>query len=304
MKKAFIKQLIEMAKKDKDIYLIVGDLGFNLVEPFKKEFPDRFINAGIAEQNMIGVAAGLALSGKKVFVYSIIPFLTMRAFEQIRNDLCYQELNVVLVGYGAGFTYGTAGSSHHALCDISIMRSLPNMTILSPYDNNETKMCITESINEKGPVYIRLGKAGEEIDNGAFYGISKFITPDEKCDVLILTTGQIADECLDAQIALNSMQINIAVGIIHKLKPIDKQFIKDVLSKYKYVIVVEEHSIIGGLGTIVSEIISEKKINIKLIKLGIDDKFVHEVGSQEYLRDKYGINGEGITDRIVVELKL
>jgi len=296
MKKAFIEQLVEMARKDKDIYLISGELGFNLVEPFQKEFPDRFINAGIAEQNMIGVAAGLALSGKKVFVYSIIPFLTMRAFEQIRNDLCYQKLNVVLVGYGAGFTYGTAGSSHHALCDISIMRSLPNMTVLSPYDVNQTKMCVKNSLKEKGPVYIRLGKAGTMMEHHE-YGIPKEICLDNS-KIVIISTGQISDECMDVQTTLNSQGHNIDFVMIHKLKPLSTHFLKKYID-YDYIITVEEHNIIGGLGSIIAEILAEIDCNAKLIRFGVNDEFAHKIGSQKYLRNKYKLDHESLLKEVL-----
>lgn len=296
LKKKFIEQLVEMARKDKDIYLITGDLGFNLVEPFEKEFPDRFINAGIAEQNMIGVAAGLALSGKKVFVYSIIPFLTMRAFEQIRNDLCYQKLNVVLVGYGAGFTYGTAGSSHHALCDISIMRSLPNMTILSPYDVNQTKMCVKNSLKEKGPVYIRLGKAGTKMEKHN-YGIPKEISMG-KSKIVIISTGQICDECIDMQMVLNSQGYNVDFVMLHKLKPLSTYFLKRYLD-YDYIITVEEHSIIGGLGSIIAETLAEIDCKAKLIRFGVNDEFAHEIGSQKYLRKKYKLDGESLLKEVL-----
>jgi len=150
MRKAFINTLIKEAEKDKRIFLLTGDLGFSVLEEFQKKFPDRFFDMGVAEQNMIGVAAGLALSGKIVFAYSIVPFVTMRCFEQIRNDLCYQNLNVRLIGIGGGVAYGTAGATHYALEDVSIMRSLVNMTVISPGDPKETEMAVRFSIKHKG----------------------------------------------------------------------------------------------------------------------------------------------------------
>ena len=159
MRKAFIKKLIELARKDSDIYLLTGDLGFSVLESFQREFPERFINIGISEQAMIGVAAGLAMMGKKVFVYSILPFVTMRCFEQVRVDLCYQNLPVRLVGVGAGLNYGTAGATHHAIEDISVMRSLPNLSVLSPGSCKEVEALLDQANELKGPAYFRLSKS-------------------------------------------------------------------------------------------------------------------------------------------------
>ena len=161
MRTTFIETLKELARQDERVFLLTADMGYSVFETFREEFPDRFLNTGIAEQNTIGIAAGLASRGKIVFVYSIIPFVTMRCFEQIRLDLAYNKSNVKIVGVGAGFTYGSLGSSHHALEDISIMRSLPNMTVLCPGDPIEARELIKQSYEHTGPVYIRLGKNGE-----------------------------------------------------------------------------------------------------------------------------------------------
>jgi len=161
MRTAFIKTLTEIAEEDKDVFLLTGDLGFSVFEDFEKKFGERFINIGIDEQNMTGIAAGLALENKKVFTYSIIPFATMRCFEQIRNDICYQNLDVKIIGVGAGLSYGPAGMTHQAIEDISILRTLPNMTVICPGDPIETRKAVRQSMNLSGPCYIRLGKKGE-----------------------------------------------------------------------------------------------------------------------------------------------
>ncbi len=163
MRKTFVKTLIELAEKDESIYLLTGDIGFNALEAFADKFPKRFINCGIAEQNMMGVAAGLALSGKKVYVYSIIPFVTVRCLEQIKNDVCFQNLDVKIVGYATGFSYGAQGTTHHAIEDVGVMRALPNMTVLSPADPSEERELILQSYKTKSPAYIRLDKGGERI---------------------------------------------------------------------------------------------------------------------------------------------
>src|SRR4030042_3185959 len=170
MRNAFAKKLFQLAKKNKDIFLLTGDLGFAVFEKFQRSFPKRFFNAGVAEQNMLGVAAGLALSGKTVFVYSIIPFVTMRCLEQIRNDICMQDLDVKIIGVGAGLNYGPAGPTHHAIEDISIMRSLPNMMVVSPASPREAALALEASLCCKKPVYIRLSKSigPIEISEGSF----------------------------------------------------------------------------------------------------------------------------------------
>ena len=159
MRTAFVNTLIELAEKDENIYLLTGDLGFSVLEGFIQKFPERFINCGVAEQNMMGVAAGLALSGKKPYVYSIIPFVTMRCFEQVRNDICYQNLDVKIVGVGSGLAYGFLGATHHAIEDIAILRVLPNMTILSPGDPTEARELTLKSYQTKNPTYLRLNKS-------------------------------------------------------------------------------------------------------------------------------------------------
>ena len=226
MRKAFIDTLIKLAEKDKRIFLLSGDLGFSVLEPFKEKFTDRFFNMGVAEQNMIGVAAGLALSGKIVFVYSIVPFVTMRCFEQIRNDLCFQNLNVRLVGVGGGVAYGTAGATHHALEDIAIMRSLVNMTVIAPGDPKETEMTINASLKHSGPIYIRLGKGNEPVVHTAQnFEIGKGIVLKKGKDVTIIACGSMlfTAQQIEKELEKNNLSVNLIS--MPTVKPLDKEII-------------------------------------------------------------------------------
>jgi len=283
MRTAFIKTLIELAE-DNNTYLLTNDLGFSVLEGFAEKFPDKFFNMGVAEANIIGVAAGLALSGKKVYVYSITPFITMRCFEQIRNDLCMQNLDVKVIGIGAGLCYGSSGPTHHSIIDIAIMRALPNMTVICPGDPKETEGAVRYAHSHKGPVYLRLGKAKEpDVHNKPF---DKSITLREG-DVAVIATGNILATAKEVAERLNIGLISMPV-----IKPIDKE----AILKLKTIYTIEEHSLIGGLGSAVAEIIAGKNISFKMF--GIKDRFTKEAGSQEYLREKNGLTTEQIIKEI------
>ncbi|MFH1254101.1 MAG: transketolase C-terminal domain-containing protein [bacterium] len=328
MRKLFIQKLVEFASSDPDIYLITGDLGFSVIEPFKEKFPDRFINAGISEQNMIGVAAGLALAGKKVFVYSIIPFVTMRCFEQIRVDLCYQNLPVYLVGVGAGFAYGAMGSTHHAIEDIAIMRALPNMTVVVPGSNFELSGLLEQVNQLSGPAYIRLSKNEEKIlypnsparpecarsaciegsaigrraegpfDANIKLGQAIELIPSNKN--LILASGDILSVALDVCKKLRDLGIDIGLFSVPTIKPLDFDFITSRCNSLDSVFTIEDHSIIGGLGEVLAMHICqniEKKILFKAFAL--PDQYFHEIGSRDYLRNKVGLSESNIFSEIL-----
>ena len=212
MRQAFINVLTELARKDKRIFLLTGDLGFSVFEKFKEEFPKRFFDIGVAEQNMIGIASGLALSGKVAFVYSIIPFLIMRPFEQIRLDICYQNTNVKMVGVGGGFAYGSAGSTHHATEDIAIMRALPNMTVVCPADPVETELSIRCAVKYNGPVYIRLGgEKGKIYSREPNFKLGRGIVVREGRDVSIVSTGDMLRNVIEATKMLSKKKIALFV---------------------------------------------------------------------------------------------
>jgi transketolase len=297
MRNAFIDELTLLAEKNEKIFLIVGDLGFGVIENFEQRFPKQFLNAGVAEQNMMGMAAGLASAGYQVFVYSIANFPVFRCLEQIRNDICYQELNVSIVSIGAGLSYGTLGYSHHAIDDIGVMRALPGMTIYSPADPIETRLALNSSIAIKTPKYFRLGKSGEpSLFNTTASSFPNWTNLVEGNQLLLLTTGTITIEAIAAAEILNADGIEISVYSIPVLKP----FLIDVslFEKYQNILVVEEHSILGGLGSIVSEQISQNGLQKNLSLLGLPDLVHHELGSQKYLRNHFKIDSLGIVKRV------
>lgn len=278
MREAYVKALAEEGIKDKRIFGLVGDIGTFTYDDFKKACPDRFVNVGIAECNMIGMAAGLALEGKIPFVYSITPFVTARAFEPIRVDVCYQNLNVKVVGCGSGFSYSTLGCTHHATDDIAIMRALPNMVILSPCDPKEAANCVRAAIEYNGPVYIRIGRSGEPIITPPNYKfeIGKAVKLREGEDLTIIGTGSILYNALEVADRLKEEGISVEVINIHTVKPIDRIAILLSAKKTGKIFTLEEHSTIGGLGSAVAEVLAEAKEKVEFKRIGLDDCFCQE----------------------------
>ncbi len=303
MRKAFINSLIELAEKDKDIFLLTGDLGFSVLESFAEKFPDRFINCGVAEQNMMGVAAGLALSGKKPYVYSITPFVTLRCFEQIKNDVCYQNVNVKLIGIGAGFDYGHLGSTHYAIEEIAALRVLPNMKIFAPADPREASELLIQSYHEKGPCYFRIGKQNQILNNTEEseikIGYPRILK--EGGDGAIFTFGPQALSCLQIAEELESKGKSFKVVNFHTIKPINKEKLFKAIENIEKVFVIEEHNVIGGLGGAVAEILAESnwKGNFKII--GVPDKYPKVIGNPEFLRRLFSIDKESVIKRILEE---
>lgn len=305
MKQIFINTLIELAKKDKRIFLLTGDLGFSALEKFREKFPKRFFNMGVAEANMVGVAAGLALSGKIVFVYSIAPFITLRCLEQIRNDTCYQNLNVKLIGVGGGLCYGPAGGTHHAIEDISLMRVLPNMTTICPGDPFEAEMAIRLAVSHQGPMYLRLGKSGEPkvYLKTPHFEIGKGITVKRGNDIAIISTGNMLYTAKQVADRLTKNNISVRLISIHTIKPIDKEIILKTAKKTKTIFAIEEHSLIGGLGSAIAEVLSESNEKILFKRIALPDNFCKDIGSQEYLREKNGLSVAKITESILNNIK-
>ena len=297
-----MKALFELANVNKDVILITGDLGFGVFEDFAKQFPNQFINIGIAEQNMIGVASGLALEGKIIFVYSIGNFPTLRCLEQIRNDACYHSLNINILSMGAGFSYGALGMSHHATEDIAIMRALPETTVISPSTADEVYFATIDLASRKGVGYLRLDKSKvKNVKTGREnfkIGLGNILR--DGTDYTIIVCGGIAEEALLAAKDLQDKNISCKVISMHTIKPIDKSLIKKCAEDTKGVITLEEGNITGGLGSAVLEIFSELNVFPKKIKrLGIHDNYISIVGSQEYLRDAVGISKKFIVDSIL-----
>lgn len=301
MRKAFIKKLTQLVNKNKDIYLLTGDLGFSIFDEFQKDFPDNYLNVGLSEANMIGMAAGLALAGKQVFVYSIIPFVTLRCLEQIRNDLCYQRLPVKIIGVGEGLSYGTAGATHHALEDIAIMSALPEMTVIAPGDPIEVECTVEKSLELKGPCYIRLVKSGEPIlhKKEFIFKIGKSIVLKNGGDITIISTGNMLETALKVYDILKKENINCKIVSMHTIKPIDREIIVKSANNMDIIVSIEEHSKIGGLGSHIASVILEERLNIKYLQIALPDTFIHTVGSQNYLREIYGLTPVQISAKIL-----
>lgn len=302
MRNTFVKTLVKLAEQDERIFVITPDLGFSVLEEFEEKFPDRFLNVGIAESNAVSIASGLALSGKIVYVYSIIPFVTMRPFEQIRVDIAYMNTNVRLVGVGAGVTYGPAGATHHSIEDIAIMRALPNMTLFSPCDPYEVEKITKESINHQGPIYFRLAKKGEPIISGQEskieLGKANFIETNENSNIAILFTGNSSDIALEVSSELKQRGFLADIISFHTIKPFDYEALEKIVSSKKYIFTIEEHSIIGGLGSVVSEYIAESRLNPIFKRFALPDEYSHYVGSQFFIREKFGFTATSISNNI------
>ena len=305
MRNAFVRTLIDLAKSDKNVEIISGDLGFGVLKPFYEQLPDQFINAGIAEQNMTSVAAGMALEGKTMFTYSIGNFPTLRCLEQIRNDCAYHNANVKIVCVGGGFVYGSLGMSHQATEDIAIMRALPNVVVMAPGDLVEAEEATKAIAKYNGTCYLRLGRGGEKrihdkIDN---FQIGKAIKihDGEKC--AIFSTGAIFDEVSESYNILTERGLNPSVYTFPTIKPIDKDVIRECYEKYDYIFTVEEHNLSGGFGSAVAEVIAEINGKAKLVRLGINDEYCTKVGNQKYLREQFGLDCKSIAQRLLGEVR-
>ncbi len=301
MRNAFAEEITHLAKTDKRIVLLSGDIGNKLFDEFKKVDADRFYNCGIAEANMMSMAAGLSLSGLRSIVYTITPFTTTRCFEQIRVDVCYHNAPVIIVGTGSGLSYADLGPTHHSLEDLAILRTLPGMRVIAPCDSTELRLALKEGLNGNTPVYIRIGKKGEpkihatELD----FKIGKAIKIREGKYVSIIAAGTIMREALDAVEILAAEGISASLASMHTIKPLDTEYLQNAASNSKLLVTVEEHGLIGGLGGAVSEWRSEQNITVPHISIGTPDEFMHEVGSQNYARKKYGLTSENIVSKIL-----
>lgn len=298
MRNSLMKALDALAAADKNVMLLTADLGYGVFEEFESKFPEQFLNVGVAEQNMIGVATGLALSGKIVFVYSIGNFPTLRCLEQIRNDACYHELNINIIAMGGGFSYGALGMSHHATEDLGIMRSLPNVTIVAPCTPYEAEQATHKLAHTAGVGYLRIDKSKAELDcESVDFEIGKPRTLIEGDENVILVTGGIAEEAIKASEELKSKGISLKVVSVPTIKPLDAGLILSEINGKRNVITLEEANVLTGLGSEVANICVRHSVYPgKLQMLGINDEYVATVGSQSYLRELVGISARNIVD--------
>jgi transketolase len=297
MRNAFLEQLFELAKRDSRIVFITGDLGFSVVERYQEELPDQFVNAGVAEQNMTGVAVGMAHCGKIVFTYSIANFPTLRCLEHVRNDVCYHDANVTVVSVGGGFAYGALGATHHATEDLGVMRMLPNMIVVAPGDPVETRAATRALVERDGPSYLRLGKAGEPVvhQEPIDFELGRAIRVRDGADVTLISTGGMLHLAVRAADALASDGLRARVLSMHTLKPLDESAVLDAAQETQAIVTIEEHSIVGGLGSAVAELLAETdEVRVRFRRIGVPSRFSPRVGTQEYLLAENGINVDGI----------
>jgi len=284
---SFIETLCALANEDERIWLLTGDLGYSVLESYARAFPNRYVNIGVAEQNMAGIAAGLARCGKIVFTYSIANFPTLRCLEQIRNDVCYHEGDVKIVAVGGGFTYGAQGYTHHGVEDLAIMRALPNMTVVAPGDPVETRLATRAIASRPGPCYLRLGKANEPVVHKLVpaFTIGKAIQLRDGRDVTLISTGGMLQETMDVAKRLAPNGIEARVLSMHTVKPVDVEAIIKAARETGAVVTVEEHRLTGGLGTAVADVLAQALARLpRFCKFGVPDEIYHAIGSQAYMK--------------------
>ncbi len=305
MRNNFADEITQLAASDKRIVLLSGDIGNKLFDGFKAKAPNRFFNCGVAEANMMGMAAGLAMSGLRPVVYTIAPFTTTRVMEQIRVDVCYHDVPVVIVGVGSGLGYASLGATHHSCEDIAMLRSLPNMSVLAPADPLEVRGVLRAALRHSGPSYIRMGKKGEpvlhrEVPN---IEIGRGVTVRDGVDVCLLSVGVMLPVVLEAAEGLAKRGITARVVSVVSVKPLDEALLRDVFARFPLVASIEEHSLIGGFGAALAEWMADHgPLAARLLRFGTRDRFQHEAGETEHARARDGLTASGIVERITQAL--
>ena len=303
MRNAFADELTRLGDEDSRVVMLSGDIGNRLFDKFKAKHPSRFFNCGVAEANMMGVAAGMAMNGLRPVAYTITPFVTTRCLEQIRTDVCYHEAPVTIVAVGAGLSYAGLGPTHHACEDISFLRSIPNMVVVCPGDAFEVRAALRASMQQDRPVYIRMGKKGEPVVHAGRienFQIGKAITVSDGTDVCLLSTGNMLPEVIEAAHKLRQQGISAQVVSFHTVKPLDEAFLKGAFERFKLVATIEEHSLIGGFGAAVSEWLTDSRTsNRNFMRFGTPDAFFKKSGEQEYAREMLGLSAHQIAEKII-----
>jgi len=301
MRKTCLEMVYELAKTDQRIFFIGSDLGVGTLKQFKQEMPERFFMEGVSEANMIGMAAGLALEGKIVYANTIATFLTRRCFEQVALDLCLHNVRVRLIGNGGGLVYAPLGPTHLAFEDMAIFRALPRMTILAPADANEMRRMMPLTVEHAGPIYIRIAKGGDPIvTNDVPFEIGKAYPMRQGRDALIVSTGVMLKRALDAAELLRAEGVEASVLHVPTVKPLDAAAILEHAAAVPTIVTVEEHTIIGGLGSAVAELLAEANFSAskRFKRIGIPDAFPDQYGSQDSLLARYDITGRNIVHTI------
>ena len=299
MRDAFAAALTEAAAADERICLVLADLGVGVFDEFERAAPGRLFNAGIAEQTMVGVAAGLAQAGKRAVAYTIAPFITSRAHDQVRVDVAAGKVDVLLAGVGGGVAYGYLGLTHHAIDDLAAMRALPNMTVLAPCDPLDTRGAVQAALALDGPAYLRLGKNGEPalLPASSRFEIGRAVQVRTGKDVAIASTGPILASAIGAAEVLARDGIEASVLHFGTVKPLDEEAVQTALTETGLIVALEEHSIVGGLGSAIAEVAAETGAG-RVLRAGFPDCFVHEVGGRDHLLAHYGLDAVGVAGRV------
>jgi transketolase len=305
MRKNLAATITRLTEKNKNIYLVTGDTGFKVFDDFKEKFPHNYLNSGLCEAAMTGLAAGMAIQGKTVFTYGIAPFVTLRCLEQIKLDICYQNLPVIITGVGQGIIYGASGPTHHAITDISCMSAMPNITVICPADPIEAGQAGEALVKQQTPAYLRLGKTGEpnlyttrpEFQIGKAVKMS--IPPDT--DIAICATGNMVERALIVKNILSVRGFTPSVYNFHTIKPMDNDCLLYISKTSKLIVTMEEHNIFNGFGAIIASKICEFNKNCEFLKIGIEDIFPENCGSYEWMTEKLALSPNIIAEKI--ELK-
>lgn len=305
MRNAFAAEITQLADQDPRLMLLSGDIGNRLFDDFKARYPERFLNCGVAEANMVGVAAGLALGGLRPVTYTIASFMTARCFEQIRVDVCYHRLPVIIAGVGAGLAYASNGGTHQSCEDLAILRTLPEMTLLCPGDPVEVRLALRAALQHPGPVYLRLGKKGEPVVHPTppEFVIGKALPVRAGADVCLLSTGNMLPAALQTADELAAHNVSAQVMSFHTVKPLDTAFLAEAFARFAVVATLEEHSLIGGLGGAVAEWLADQPPQpARLCRLGTADAFLHEASEQAQARAQFGLTPEAMAARLLTHM--
>jgi len=306
VRNAFADELLALAAVDPRIVLLSGDIGNHLFDRFKERFPSRFFNCGVAEANMIGVAAGMAMSGLRPVVYTIASFATVRCLEQIRVDLCYHRQPVVLVGVGSGLSYASLGPTHHACEDIGMLRVLPGMAVVCPGDPFEVRAGLRAALDVSTPVYLRLGKKGEPCVHSGVPNLvlGRAIALRPGSDVALLASGTVLPMAVAAAAELERRGVDVALYSFPSVKPLDEECLADVFSTCRLIVTLEEHSVVGGVGGAVAEwAMAQPSLGARLLRVGTPDAFLEGVGSTAHARLRVGLTVDVLVDRVGVALE-
>jgi transketolase len=306
MRNAFSKIVTDLAEINTNIVMLTGDIGNRLFDTFKYKYSNRFYNCGVAEAGMTGIAAGLASCGLQPLTYTITPFNTLRCLEQIRNDICYPNLPVIIVGTGSGLSYSKLGITHHSMEDIGVMRMLPNMHVVCPADPVEVKLAVADALSLKRPTYIRLGKKGEPIVHAEQppFKIGKGITVRQGDDIVLLSVGNMLPIALECAELISETGASIRVVSLHTVKPLDEPLLEELFLKYKIIAVLEEHGLAGGSSSAILEWGNARRLDVrKICCFGGPDQFLTACGNQQQAGDQIGLNAATITHGLVKALQ-